>query len=86
MPLARLIAVGLLKRALTEDDDESSEDITIPVSSSAIRSIGWRPEGVITVEFNRGGTYNYAGDRELFDAFVAAPSKGTFFNQNFQVR
>jgi len=86
MSLARLIAVGLLKKALTEDDDEEHEDITIPVSSTAIRTIGWRSDNVITVEFIRGGSYSYEGDRELFDAFVAAPSKGEFFNSHFQVR
>jgi len=86
MALAKLIAAGLLKKALTEGDEEENEDITIPVSSSAIRSIGWRSDGVITVEFIRGGTYSYEGDRELFDAFAASSSKGTFFNQHFQVR
>jgi len=83
--LAKLLAVGLLKESLKEGEEEL-EDITIPVSSSAIRSIGWRSDGVITVEFLARGTYSYAGTRELFDAFVAAPSKGTFFNEHFQVR
>jgi len=84
--LARLITVGLLKEALDDKDPDDLEEETVPVSSSAIRTIGWRSDGVITVEFNRGGTYSYAGSRELFDAFISAPSKGVFFNENFQVR
>jgi len=67
-----------------EETPELPEDITIPVSSSAIRAIGWRKEGVIVVEFNARGTYTYDGDYQLFQAFLAAPSKGGFFNAYFK--
>jgi hypothetical protein len=83
--LTRFIALALLKEA-TKGDEESpeGEPIYIPVDSTAIRSIAWSPGNVITVEFNRGGTYYYDGDRDLFDAFAAAPSKGAFFNANIK--
>ena len=80
--LARFISYGIL--ALGDDVTEDLEEVTIPVSSTAIRTITWRGDGVIIVEFNQRGTYTFEGTRELFDAFVTAPSKGTFFNQHFQ--
>ena len=55
-----------------------------PVVSEAIRSIGYRPEDTIVVEFKRGGTYSYDGPYELYQAFLAAPSKGQFFNNHFR--
>jgi hypothetical protein len=85
--LSRFIALGLLKEATRQEGDEEDgegEPIYIPVDSTAIRSIAWSPGNVITVEFNRGGTYYYDGDRDLFDAFAAAPSKGGFFNAHFK--
>lgn len=76
--VARLIGAGIAEA--TEDD---LEDQTVSVDSSCINSIGWRSDGVIIVDFKRGGTYSYSGTKELFDAFVAAPSKGAFFNSHF---
>jgi len=54
----------------------------VSVSSSAIRSVGYcRAERVLEVEFVRGATYRYWGvSQETYQAFVAAPSKGQFFN------
>lgn len=72
-----------LEEALEEGLKSDEEDITIPVSSSCIRSIGWRSDGTITVDFIRGGTYSYEGSKELFLAFAAAGSKGEFFNSHF---
>ena len=64
--------------------EEGPEEIVVPVSSSAISSIGWHQNDIISVTFNRGGTYTYDGSYELFQAFIAAPSKGQFFNQFFK--
>lgn len=79
---AGLIEVG----ALEGEDLETAQlrDVTVPVSSSAIRSIGYRHDDTITVEFVRGGTYTYDGSYELFQLFVLSPSKGQFFNEHFR--
>lgn len=85
--LARInagVATMGLKAAMGGPDSDEPEDITIPVASTAIRSIGWRRDGIIIVEFNQRGTYTYDGTYELFQAFVAAPSKGGFFNRHFK--
>jgi hypothetical protein len=81
--IGRLIGAGIAKDLL-EGAEEDLEEQTVPVSSSCIRAIGYRSDGVITVDFIRGGTYSYEGSKELFLAFLAAPSKGQFFNSHFQ--
>lgn len=86
-PLARFLGYGILAKLTGDDESEEElEEIWLPVSSTAIRAIGWRGDGVIIVEFNQRGTYTYEGSKELFLAFAAAPSKGQFFNQHFQVK
>jgi hypothetical protein len=84
--IARLLAVGLLEATVAEGAEEL-EHIEIPVSgSSCIDMIGYRGDDTITVNFTRGGTYTYSGDKALFLAFAGSSSKGQFFNEHFQVR
>src|SRR5262245_42485889 len=77
-------AEGALR--LIDLPEEGLQPQTVPVDSSAIRSIGWNPIGIIIVEFHRGGsvTYTYDGSFELFTAFVLSSSKGKFFNDHFK--
>ena len=82
--IPRLLAAGLAAIRAGYEEHEDLEDVTIPVASDAISAIGWRGDGVITVTFHRGGTYTYEGTRDMFEAFLAAPSKGRFFNANFR--
>lgn len=81
-----LLGKGVMSLA-DELIEQFGPEITVPVSSSAIRAIGYRPaDETIIVEFHKRGTYTYAGSPQLFEEFLAAPSKGRFFNDVFQVR
>jgi hypothetical protein len=52
-----------------------------PVASSSIKSIGYESE-VLEVEFQSGTLYQYSSvPQGMFERFVAAPSKGRFFDQ-----
>ena len=51
------------------------------VNSSAISRIEWNA-GVLSIWFVESGRYDYYGVPEaLYTAFLAAPSKGQFFNE-----
>jgi hypothetical protein len=54
-----------------------------PVSSSVLKSIGYDPERrILDVEFRDGDVYRYPDlAADIYEAFMAAPSKGRFFNQ-----
>lgn len=54
-----------------------------PVDSSSIAAIGYSStERVLDVEFKYGAVYRYADvPSDVFEAFLAAPSKGAFFNE-----
>jgi len=58
----------------------------IPVESSQIQSIGYDPATkTLLVNFKRGGIYSYAGvPQEVFDAFLAAESKGKFLGREIK--
>lgn len=50
------------------------------VKSSAISRIEWEG-GVLSIWFHDTGRYDYPGvPKALYDRFLAARSKGTFFN------
>ena len=56
----------------------------IPVDSSDVAAIGYDDESqTLEVEFIKSGVYQYFGvPREVFEAFLAADSKGRFLAQN----
>ena len=56
------------------------------VSSSSIASIGYDADTeTLVVEFVTGRVYRYLGvDEEVHEAFMSAPSKGTFFNEQIR--
>jgi KTSC domain len=55
----------------------------IPVTSSTVKSIGYSDVNrVLQVEFQRGALYRYKDvPTQVFTAFLASESKGTFLNQ-----
>lgn len=55
-----------------------------PVHSTAIARIEWA-NGTLSIWFNESGRYDYHGVPEhVYDAFLAARSKGTFFNDHIK--
>jgi hypothetical protein len=56
------------------------------VSSSNIRSIGYdEASQTLEVEFKSSGIYQYSAvANNLFEQFIAAPSKGRYFDQNIR--
>jgi hypothetical protein len=51
-----------------------------PVSSSAIAALGYEA-GTLAVRFHYSGTYYHHGvSYELFERFLRAGSKGSFYN------
>ncbi len=51
-----------------------------PVESSLLKSVGFE-DGVLEAELQTGQVYRYSGvERTTFDALLAAPSVGAFFN------
>jgi hypothetical protein len=61
----------------------SPDSSFIPSESSAIASVGCGDASTaLDVTFKGGALYRYFGvPRPVYDAFVAAKSKGTFLNQ-----
>ena len=60
----------------------------VAIESSAILRIRYQPKGrELLVTFVSGKTYAYAGVAEsVYEAFLAAPSHGTYFNQQVRDR
>ena len=57
----------------------------LDVESSTVK--GLAKEGRrIYVKFHGGKVYSYAGSQAEYEAFVFAPSKGRYFNENIKGR
>jgi len=58
----------------------------IPVTSSAIRAIGY--DGyTLTVEFHNSGVYDHPGvPYEVYEGLMAASSKGAYYNRYIRGR
>ncbi len=58
------------------------------VISSSIASAGYSPEGsTLELEYRNGSVYQYfAVPRSVFDALLAAESKGTFVSEQIRGR
>lgn len=58
----------------------------VPVESSSIASAGYSPEmGTLEVEYRNGSLYQYfAVPKSVFDALLAARSKGVFVSERIR--
>ena len=73
---------GEPRLAATPTPEDCSVIHRVPVESSAVRSVGYCPaKRTLEVELVRGAVYRYWGvSQGTYNAFLAAPSKGQFFN------
>jgi hypothetical protein len=59
--------------------------MAIPVDSSLIRSVTYGTDATLTVRFHSGAVYRYfTVPRSILEAFLTAPSKGTYFNRHIR--
>ena len=59
--------------------------ITRSIDSSVIRSVTYRADATLTVHFRSGAVYRYfTVPRTTLEAFLAATSKGTYFNRHIR--
>jgi hypothetical protein len=60
--------------------------IRTPLRSSTLAAAGWG-QGVLELEFRSGSIYRYDGvPQGVFEALLAAPSRGRFFNRRIRGR
>ena len=60
----------------------TARSTAIPVDSSLIRSVTYTADATLTVHFHSGVLYRYfTVPRSTLEAFLAATSKGTYFNR-----
>lgn len=60
--------------------------LLVPVVSTDIAAAGYEPQTFeMQVQFTNGMIYSYAGvPPEVYDGFIIAPSKGSYFAQVFR--
>jgi len=65
----------------------SQPSTAVPVDSSLIRSVTYGADATLTVRLHGGAVYRYfTVPRTTLEAFLAATSKGTFFNRHIRDR
>lgn len=58
---------------------------TRAIDSSLIRSVTYGAEATLTVRLHQGAVYRYfTVPRTVFEALLAAPSKGAYFNRHIR--
>lgn len=63
----------------------SRPSTAVPVDSSLIRSVTYGADATLTVRLHSGAVYRYfTVPRTTLEAFLAATSKGTYFNRHIR--
>lgn len=77
-------AVGLT--GVTAQAEEAAATEATAVSSAAIETVAYNEETqVLTVKFDKGGTYEYAAvPKAVYDALMAADSKGQYLDASIK--
>lgn len=76
---------GTGKSEAPAEKEETPESVTgwVPVSSSIIKAVKYNG-GVLSVDFYSTGKYTYKVSEDVFNALLAAPSKGSYFWRNIR--
>ncbi len=79
----RQLAAMAAAKKVSAPSSNPLEITMLQVDSSNIKAIGYAPDArVLQVDFLTGSRYRYSQvERSIFDGFIAAPSKGKFFNR-----
>ena len=80
-------AAPATETAVTEAPAPQEAPALQEVESTSIKEVGYNPETqVLTVVFEKSGeTYEYKGvPKDVYDALMAAESKGQYFAQNIK--
>jgi hypothetical protein len=63
----------------------SRPSTAVPVDSSLIRSVTYGADATLTVRLHNGAVYRYfTVPRTILDEFLAATSKGAYFNYHIR--
>jgi hypothetical protein len=64
-----------------------TQDLRISVASSVLASVQYSIDASLVLQFRSGAIYRYfAVPETVFQALIAAESKGTYFNRNLRNR
>lgn len=64
-----------------------TQDLRISVVSSVLASVQYSIDATLVLQFRSGAIYRYFAVPEIvFQALIAAESKGTYFNRNLRNR
>jgi hypothetical protein len=64
-----------------------TQDLRISVASSVLASVQYSIDATLVLQFRSGAIYRYfAVPETVFQALIAAESKGTYFNRNLRNR
>ena len=83
-----LLIQGMSLDILSQETAIQAIQESMPVDSSVIDNIAYNPQGkILTVDFNSGTIYQYYNVPEsVYEAFLAASSKGEFLNNTIKQR
>ena len=81
------VAVAVLVASCSRTDEQETRGISrVPVSSSALRSVGYDEDrGILEIEFDNGAVYRYYDvPPEVHRGLMSADSHGRYFHRHIR--